>query len=81
MRAQPDDHDKKTWKKDGPNHYILYSLGDCEETEFDLTEPLQVKLVSNYDYDCRGCGYAPAGVQIYMNDTHKVAMPGSSGDK
>ena len=66
--------DKNKWiRKDGTNEYTLYSLGGCEETEFDLTEPLQVKLVSEYDYDCDGCGYAPAGVQIHMNDKHKVS--------
>ena len=44
-------HDKNKWiRKDGTNEYRLYSLGGCEETEFDLTEPLQVKLVSEYDY-------------------------------
>ena len=79
-RAQPS-QDKNKWiRKDGTNEYRLYSLGGCEETEFDLTEPLQVKLVSEYDYDCDGCGYAPAGVQIHMNDKHKVSRPGASGD-
>jgi hypothetical protein len=79
-RAKPG-HDEENWEELNINEHILYSLGGCEETEFDLTEPLQVKLVSDYDYDCEGCGYAPAGVQIHMNDKHKVPRPGSSGDK
>ena len=78
-RAQPG-KDEKNWERENDNDQILYSLGGCEETEFDLTEPLQVKLVSEYDYDCDGCGYAPAGVQIHMNDKHKVPRHGSSGD-
>ena len=71
-RAKPG-HDEENWEELNINEHILYSLGGCEETEFDLTEPLQVKLVSDYDYDCEGCGYAPAGVQIHMNDKHKVS--------
>ena len=41
---------------------------------------LKISLISEYDYDCDGCGYAPAGVQIHMNDKHKVPRPGASGD-
>ena len=71
--------DKNKWiRKSDTNEYTLYSLGGCEETEFDLTEPLQVKLVSGCGGN--GCGYAPAGVQIHMNDKHKVPRHGASGD-
>ena len=77
-QAQPG-QDKNEWKrKRYTDEYTLYSLGGCEETEFDLTEPLQVKLVSGCGGN--GCGYAPAGVQIHMNDKHKVPRHGASGD-
>jgi len=47
-------------------------LGTCATTSFDLSEPIQLKLITKCgDSGLKGCGYAPAGVQIFMDDISK----------
>ena len=52
---------------------ITLTLQSCEHMEFDLTEPLYVKIIQYAnDADDKFC---PDGVRVYMNDQTEIGGP------
>ena len=55
---------------------ITLTLQSCEHMEFDLTEPLYVKIIQYAnDADDKFC---PDGVRVYMNDQTEIGGPSYS---
>ena len=55
---------------------ITLTLQSCEHMEFDLTEPLYVKIIQ-YANDSEDI-FRPDGVRVYMNDQTEIGGPSYS---
>ena len=52
---------------------IISSLQSCEHMEFDLTEPLYIKIIQYADIS--DDPFCPDGVRVYMNDQTETGGP------
>ena len=53
----------------------LGDLGHCAARKFDLTEPMEIELHTEYNDQ-----YAPAGVRVFMNDSYTYFSTGKIPD-